>query len=354
MKSLLRFDAKSITPTVISQLTAANTAIRLVDDDVYLYEYDAAVLSHALLLLGQNPVRFGYDISHYLTSAALFYSRRSTAQRVSIDFGPSDFKKRMAEDVAIAQASIFMTSSYGVLWETIAQIPENRKLSKMRPDFEGFSANGDRSLFEVKGTTVTKNVEPAIVRGVDQVKRYPEAAVRKMVIASYFSCDSRSFPNFMFVIDPEMPDVVLPDRDTAILLHQIKTLEFLKLDDARKHYGDYLRNEFAVLHAEKAGTTNTRAKLASGRAKDAFIRSMAQAVQNPTADDSGVVTLYRDKVKVDGEHYEIALGVVQSVLTPLSQLAVVDQFPKESRVTASDSATTSAFTDGTVFTIRRI
>lgn len=353
MKTLLRFDARSVASTVISQVLAANPAIRQVDDDVYLYEYAPMVLSNALLLLGQNPVRFGYDISHYLASAALFYSRQNAPQRVAIDFGPSDFKKRMAEDIAIAQSSIFMTASFGVQWQTIAQIPENRKLSRMRPDFEGFDASGNRSLFEVKGTTVTRNAEPAIARGVDQVKRYPESAIRKLVIASYFSCDSRCFPNFMFIIDPEMPDVVLPDRDSAISLHQIKTLEFLKLDEARKHYLDFLRNEFAVGLAERNGTINTRAASARDRAKQEYLRAVTAAKQGATTDNAGFIVTYRDKTKVENDIYEITLGIVAPVFDALSQLSPVSAYPRESSVVATNAITTSTFTDGTVFGIRR-
>ena len=164
----------------------------------------------------------------------------------------SDAKKRLAEDLGVALSALFMVEAFGVAWNTIAQIPQNSKLSKKRPDFEGFDTNDVRHLFEAKGTTVLGSVEAAMHKAIEQVKKYPEASSSKVAIVSYLCADDRFFPSQTFVVDPPaLPDNIPPTRRVAQLLHGEKVFQFAGLPETASAYIKALSKS---LNAEAAGS----------------------------------------------------------------------------------------------------
>ncbi len=195
---------------------------------------------HAYALLGKNPQRYGSDLSQYLATVNDFFDRRATIQTAFLSLvgiTQTDAKKRLSEDLSVALCSLFMVDAFGVTWDTVAQIPLNSKLSRKRPDFEGFDIAGNRHLFEAKGTTNLAGVEKALIQAISQVKSYPEAAITKLAIVSFLSTDDRLFPSQTFVVDPpSLPDNIPPTKRVAQLLHGEKVLQFAGLPQTAAAY----------------------------------------------------------------------------------------------------------------------
>lgn len=201
-----------------------------------LFHVDPLVFTHAYMLMGSHPSRFGYDLSLYLSTVNTFFDRSSTQETIRIPPTSQDAKKRLSEDLGVALACLFMVKALNIQWPTISQIPMNSKLAKKRPDFEGFNRIGQRFLFEAKGTSNPSNVESALGNAIEQVKGYPEEAERKLAIVSFFSTDPRLFDSATFVVDPPMPDVVPPDEETSVLLHFEKVLQFAGFTNSAVEY----------------------------------------------------------------------------------------------------------------------
>jgi hypothetical protein len=206
--------------------------------DIRLMAFSPTVFTHAYQLLGEAPQRFGQDLSLYLASTKTFFERADVAGGIDLTgFGNSDSLRRLSEDLGVAFASLFMVKVFGVLWETIAQIPSNTKLSTKRPDFVSFNAGGDRYLYEAKGTTGLDSIESSMTRALGQVKTYPEQAERKIAIVTYLCRDNRFFPSASFVVDPPaFPEAVPATLETAKLLHLEKVIQFLGLFETAKRY----------------------------------------------------------------------------------------------------------------------
>ncbi len=199
----------------------------------HLMTFQPITFIHAYGLLGANPQRFGTDLKLYLATVNSFFSWHMTTTQIHVTLNRvtvTDAKRRLSEDLGVALASLFMVRAFGVVWDTIAQIPLNTKLSVKRPDFESFDAADRRYLFESKGTTVLARVEKALLKAIEQVKKYPERALYKLAIVSYLAADERLFPSQTFVVDPiALPDTVPPTGDIARLLHGEKLFEFAGL-----------------------------------------------------------------------------------------------------------------------------
>lgn len=119
-----------------------------------------------------------------------------------------------------------MVQSLQLKWETITQIPQNKKLSKKTPDFLGFNLNAERFIYESKGTTQPQTVENVMSKALEQSKGYPETATGKFAIVSYFPTGDKSMPPFTFVADPPISDIFIPDRENSMLLHYTYVLNF--------------------------------------------------------------------------------------------------------------------------------
>lgn len=234
-------------------------------DGCHEMEFDQIVFVHAYALLGSSPQRFGADLQLYLSTVNTFFNwQGSTGNRHVTLAGVSatDAKRRLSEDLGAALSSLFMVIAFGVAWETIAQIPMNSKLSKKRPDFEGFDSSDKRFLFEAKGTTSLSGVEGALHKAIDQVKKYPEAAASKLAIVTYLAADERLFPSQTFVVDPpSLPDTVPPTREVATQLHGEKLFEFAGMPETAAAYVKGLAARLKVKPSEPTGIAVQRTAL---------------------------------------------------------------------------------------------
>ena len=247
IRTFLQLDQATIDDAVEQRIRSNHADFTQVASNVNLVAFDPLVFGHASLLLGQHPNRFGYDLSMYLSTLDLFFQRTGQGGLLTLGSGSSDFKRRMSEDIGVGLASLFMVMSFQIGWETIAQIPQNRKLSKFTPDFLSFSSD-ERFVFEAKGTTRPDKVEDIMNKALTQSKSYPEDAQNKFAIVSYFPGSSKQVPPFTFVADPAISDIMLPDRAHALWLHYLKVMEYAGLRQSQAAYAKLLS---AVLSAEK-------------------------------------------------------------------------------------------------------
>lgn len=240
-KTFVRLDEETISPDLRARILSNNGNLRQVERNVYLFEFDDDVFTHAVLLMGRYPNRFGYDLSLYLHSACCLLRGLNTDGFIVLDRGTTDFKRRASEDLGIAISSLFMVHSFSLKWETISQIPQNRKLSRYTPDFIGFTPEGKAFIYESKGTTRPQAVEATMNKALQQAKSYPENAENKLGIVSYFPNSARALPPFTFVADPRISDIYKPDTIHSLMLHFIKVLEFAGFEETRNSYEDLFR-----------------------------------------------------------------------------------------------------------------
>ena len=214
---------------------------------------DPLIFTHAYFLLGEQPQRFTNDLSLYLACIRTFFERADVEGGIKIpEIANSDSKRRLSEDLGVGIAAYFMVDVFGLQWGSISQIPQNSKLSKKRPDFQGYGATG-RDIFEAKGTTKLTKIEPALSKAIGQVKGYPEQAEAKIAVITYLSADERFFPSSSFVVDPPaMPEAVPPDESTSRMLHFEKALQFAGKPEAAKIY---LRDLSLLLRESKRENT---------------------------------------------------------------------------------------------------
>lgn len=139
-----------------------------------------------------------------------------------------------------------MVQSLQICWESITQIPQNRKLSKKTPDFLGFNSSHERFIYESKGTTQPQSIEAAMARALEQSKGYPETATGKFAIVPYFPTGSKVTPPFTFVSDPPISDIFLPEKSNSILLHYTYVLKFIGLDNTLQAYENLLVEKFRL------------------------------------------------------------------------------------------------------------
>ncbi|BDI16819.1 hypothetical protein ANSO36C_26210 [Nostoc cf. commune SO-36] len=248
LRTFVYFDASTIDYEVLQQIYSTNSQLQEVEQNICVFEFDAITFAHALMLLGQNGNRFGYDLSLYLSTVVYFFNNSTTSVNglIIVDQGSSDFKKRISEDLGVAISSLFMAQSFQIKWETITQIPQNKKLSKKTPDFLGFNLNDERYIYESKGTTQPQNIESAMTKALEQSKGYPETATGKFAIVSYFPTGGKSMPPFTFIADPPISDIFIPERENSILLHYTHVLSFAGLDNTLRFYENLLVEKFKL------------------------------------------------------------------------------------------------------------
>ncbi|MEH2048939.1 hypothetical protein [Nostoc sp.] len=248
LRTFVYFDASTIDFDVMQQIHSTNSQLQQVEQNICVFEFDAIIFAHVLMLLGQNGNRFGYDLSLYLSTVVYFFNKSTTAINglIVVDQGSTEFKKRISEDLGVAISSLFMAKSFQIRWETITQIPQNKKLSKKTPDFLGFNPNDERFIYESKGTTQPQNIESAMTKALEQSKGYPEAATGKFAIVSYFPTGGKSMPPFTFIADPPISDIFIPQKENSILLHYTYVLSFVGLDNTLRAYEELLVNKFKL------------------------------------------------------------------------------------------------------------
>jgi hypothetical protein len=322
-----------------------------VKDDLWAIDFDPYEFTHAFLLVSKASKLFPNDMSLYLGTAKTFFEHPSTIgnQSILISDAGTDAKKRLSEDLGACIASLFMVKAAGLTWETISQIPQNTSLQKKRPDFQGFAENGERYLFEAKGTTDPGGVQKSMEKAIEQVKNYPESATNKFAITSYFSTDIRLFDSYTFVIDPPLPDTVLPDRYTSTLLHIENILIFGGFKETAKEYirtlAKYLRRKREVESLDEFDFRET-AKL-----RDALVVEIEKSEPFKYGGHS-----FRGQSHIfstNGKSYEFYLGVRDDLLERVPKIGS-NIFEESIAKDPVDYARgTTLFSDGTICRIRK-
>jgi hypothetical protein len=353
MKVYFRFDNGSVDASLRHQITAANSSLTPLDGELYAFQFNPVVFTHAWQLLGKSSTRFGNDLSPYLACTHDFFTRSvQTRDILSLQFGTADFKKRISEDLGVSIASLFMVQSFGIQWHTIAQIPENRNLSKSRPDFEGFTTTGDRYLYEAKGRSVVGNVIPAIEKAVSQVKEYPESALHKLALVTYLSSDERAFASHTFLLDPQMPDAVLPSLEVAEQLHFLNVLDFGGLFESRKAYLVLLKAWLAHDLAERSGTLSRGHVNRVSKALTAFIHAFEEDIRRREKLKYVNASFIIQSQEVASEHgkFRFTNGIHEEVANRIRSRGS-SKLVGETSFRRDHNGGTSLFTDGTLLRI---
>lgn len=325
-------------------------------ENIRFLAIDPSAFTHAYLLLGTHPQRFD-DVSFYLSTINTFFERSDVIGGIKIPTSAnSDIRKRLCEDLGVGLACYFMVNLFGVTWSSICQIPQNTKLSAKRPDFESFGRANERYLFESKGTTALRSVEPFLSNAIDQVKAYPEDAEARFAVVSYISADERFFPSTTFVVDPpSLPQGIEPDSETAQHLHFEKVLQYIGLTELAKEYLDELarilaeaRRDGRMRKVNWSGgfrSTQLQLRLQNALKKHLFSPSSRAGVslQEPFVGRS---------IKDSNTGIELFLGVAVSYL----ERGITFQGPTrtfEDQFLTGDAELTSLFSDGTVLILSR-
>lgn len=315
----------------------------------FFLRFSPEIFLHAYVLLGESPQRFGSDLSLYLATVNSFFDKSSTVQTgfVSlVGITQTDTKKRLSEDLGVALSSLFMVEAFGVTWDTIAQIPQNSKLSKKRPDFECFDTAGNRHLFEAKGTTVLAGVDKALTNAIAQVKKYPESSNTKLAVVSFLSADDRLFPSQTFVVDPPtLPDNIPPTKRVAQLLHGEKILQFAGLSQTG---AAYMKALSVKLRAESADN----AQIAPIEKGAALSTKLNQEIEQGTLQVRQIGnTSFVGRNIFDSLGVRIFAGASRRQLDALALLADMPTGETYSRLQGDDFH--SFFADGTCLLIER-
>ena len=199
-------------------------------EDCFQYSFNPTDLDHALLLLGENKSRFGFDLWHYLHSAHGFFGQTNPGFVLMPESTP-DFKRRFSEDLGVAIGSMLLVDSLSLRWETICQIPVNKKLDKhgKTPDFIGFDITGRKRVYECKGTTAPHDVDKHRQKAKSQLSEHKEANVTKFAMVTYVPTSARLIPPYLFVSDPPIPLKLLTEP-LAAGLHCLLAFQFAGLD----------------------------------------------------------------------------------------------------------------------------
>lgn len=246
MRIFIKIDSNTIKEPIYSEIVSAVRTMESVEHDVFVFEFCPLEFTHAQNLLSQHPETYGQDLSFYLPNVATHFNQTEQNREISLGFGGDDFKRRMAEDMGVGMAALFMHKAFGVSWKTILQIPSNNKLVAKRPDFQGNNDRNEIFLFEAKGTTCPKNVAKQINQGLEQVKAFPKESRTKYVVASFFSGAVNTFPSTVFVVDPPGEGKIIEDRNRAIALHYVHVLKFLGLDQQAKAWRELLSADLSI------------------------------------------------------------------------------------------------------------
>lgn len=315
--------------------------------DLRVLRFDPQLFTHVYLELGRNPGRLGCDLTYYLATVQAFFHRNGGVHPLRLSGLATDVKKRLSEDLAVAISALFMNRCFGVDWRSMAHIPVNNKLSRKRPDFEGFCAE-ERHLWESKGVSSPARVAAALGQALEQVKDYPKPSASKLGIVSYFPSDGRLFESSTFVVGSEVPDVVPPDRMTAQLLHVEYVLDFAGLPKTASVYmkalAKYLKAqgqegnaEFRYRGVPYARDLSTRIALEdeSRRLEEREVRGRKYRGRRVSG-------------RVDGEEVALWLGVRCDLLNTITSIPALARFVDENDAATFVGDGISVLSDATV------
>lgn len=289
-KLFLRIDRGSISPADFLAMTTA-TQVHSIDapEDCFQFSFERICLDHAMLLLGENKSRFGFDLWHYLHSAHGFFGRISDGF-VVMPNGTPDFKKRYSEDLGVAIGTLLLVNCIDLRLETVAQIPTNTRLDKHAkvPDFVGFDGAKCKRVYECKGTTASDQIDKQRQKAKSQLADHHEANVSKFAIVTYVPTSFKLIPPYIFVSDPP---IALPQLSLAVAtgLHLLLVLEFSGLETPinplRQMLATWVKHEQIL---SDGGEIAYRARLDFEKKKQKFgseiTTAVEQAVKIPVED----------------------------------------------------------------------
>lgn len=114
LRTFTSFDTSTIEYDVMQHIYSTDLHLREVEQNICVFEFDAVTFAHALMSLGQNGNRFGYDLSLYPNTVIYLFNNSTTAINglIVVDKGSSDFKKRISEDLGFRGSnSLFIYGS---------------------------------------------------------------------------------------------------------------------------------------------------------------------------------------------------------------------------------------------------
>lgn len=318
-------------------------------DSPLLFAIDPLIFTHAYMLLGSDASKFGHDLSLYLSTVKCYFERTGDTKTLCLAPSSQDARRRLAEDLGVAFASLFVVHGFQARWQTMSQIPLNNTLSKKRPDFQAFDGGGKRILFEAKGTSIPGKIENALGKAIGQVKGYPENAAQKLAIVSFLSADPRIFDSATFVVDPAMPEITPPDEQTSIWLHYERALQFAGFG---KTANAYLRALARSLRDRRAGDTEEISRFAPPTRRPAseletiFNEEAQRAEQMPFRNNRFIGRRITHATE-DGK-FQLFLGISESIIETLLQIETLPTFEKTEEYAGEGL---SAFDDGTLLHI---
>jgi hypothetical protein len=257
-KLFLRLDRASLHADDRTAIAGCDSVAHVDEpEDCFQYSFDPTHLDHALLLLGENKSRFGFDLWHYLYSAQGFFGQTNDGFVLMPDSTP-DFKRRFSEDLGVAIGSMFLVDTLSLKWETICQIPINRKLDKhgKTPDFIGFDTTGRKRVYECKGTTAPHDVDKHRQKAKSQLAEHKEANVTKFAMVTYVPTSARLIPPYLFVSDPPILLPTLTER-LAAGLHYLLAFQFAGLDGIIEPLRSALALRYKIDASEAVGDVAT-------------------------------------------------------------------------------------------------
>lgn len=335
--------------------------VTLVDlpEDCFQYTFESIALDHALLLLGENKSRFGFDLWHYVQSAHGLFGHISDGF-VVMPNGSPDFKRRFSEDLGVAIGALFLAHTIELRLETVAQIPTNARLDKHAkiPDFVGFDLARRKRVFECKGTTAPDDVDKHRQKAKSQLAAHVEGNVTKFATVTYVPTSPKLIPPFIFVSDPPIP---LPRLSLAVAtgLHLLLALEFASVEapvtQLRKMLSTWVKIDQSIADGEEVAAQLEDLLIAEKAGMLSAIQEGIEQVSEMQIDGRRIVGVDRiaenqgQKVKVftgiDADH---TIAVAQALASSDSETEVRGLSPMKGTSTGSQDGTFSKFSDGTV------
>jgi hypothetical protein len=330
-----------------------------VEEEIFIFRFDDMRFFHALSLLGKNPSRLGFDIGYYLNGVEYLLGKLPYYPYISVDFGPSDLRRRASEDFGVGLSSLFMVDSFAVEWQNISQIPKNKKLNNFTPDFVAFSGN-TKYIFESKGTTQPQKVSELMNKAIEQKKCSGEETEASFGFVSYFPNSKKIFPSFMFIADPPFTGKFrFLGTWGTIMLHYKNVLEFSHFERTLPAFLGVIRQKIlAESYKEEKMRPNANNKELKYKKELEKLRTMTAEMRKLFEGESKQLTRqifeekefigYQKKIKMEEQSLSLFLGVESSIIETIINLNAKAKFLKNTLL-EEKRRRVSVFSDGTIF-----
>lgn len=347
----LHIHRESMTSQLYDRLTLSARNIRRWHEDYHDFFFDPMVFTHATLLLRNSPIPYGSDLRHYLAPVREYFQSGERKLRcIRFNSDSTDFRRRASEEFGVAIASLLMVDLLGVRWESIAQIPLNKALTKRRPDFIGYTSANESVIFEAKGSTSLGKAREGVADAREQVKDYPppngQAPLGKFAISSYFPAEEVAFPAFSFVADPPFPDTFLPSIEGCTELHTLNVLNFMEMSESHQAYISMLTANSAVRNVpyenkHRRAALTERAQIAA-----------AAYFEKREAEEAHLEDFIVAGIPLRGRVYPAKDGLNFNVYVGLAGPATLEKMKEKRGVISEGDEAISVLPDGTVLGIK--